>query len=78
MASPVHGKRETGKGEKPDDKWTVPLCKLHHEEQHVYGEEAFWSHPKINPCDLALALWGCTGDEDIAEAIIRLQRERRR
>jgi hypothetical protein len=78
MASPVHGKREAGKAEKPDDKWAVPLCMTHHNEQHDKGEREFWSKLRINPCDLALALWGCTGDDDMAEAVIRLQRERRR
>jgi len=33
---------------------------------------------KIDPCDLALRLLGCTGDDDTAEAIIRLQREQSR
>lgn len=76
MASPVHGKRETGKGEKPSDKWTVPLCSTHHAQQHELGEEKFWNALNINPCDLALALWACTGDENNGETIIRLQRER--
>ena len=26
MGSLAHGKRESGKGEKPDDRWAVPLC----------------------------------------------------
>lgn len=80
MASPVHGKRETGSGEKPGDKWSLPLCADHHtrlpESQHAIGEEQFYSRLGINPCDLALALWACTGDEDVGETIIRLQRER--
>lgn len=78
MASPVHGKRETGKSEKPDDKWAVPLCMTHHNEQHDKGEREFWNKLGIDPCDFALRLWGCTADEDAAETIIRLQRERRR
>lgn len=76
MASPVHGKRESGKGEKPDDRWALPLCREDHEEQHAYGEETFWERFGINPCDLALTIWGCTGDADMAEAAIKLQRER--
>lgn len=76
MASIVHGKRETGKGEKPDDKWAVPLCRSHHNEQHDIGEQPFWSALNIDPCNLALSLWACTGDDDMAETIIRLQRER--
>lgn len=76
MAFPLLGKRETGKGEKPDDRWSLPLCKRHHEHQHIDGEQDFWSRVNVNPCDLALAIWGCTGDDDTAETIIRLQRER--
>lgn len=76
MASPVHGKRECGKGEKPDDKFALPLCRSHHNEQHDIGEQAFWSALNIDPCNLALALWACTGDDDMGETIIRLQRER--
>lgn len=80
VASPVHGKRETGISEKPSDKWSVPLCANHHtrlpDSQHEIGEEKFWSALGMNPCDLALALFACTGDEDLAETIINLQRER--
>lgn len=77
MASPVHGKRETGKGEKPSDMWTLPLCRVHHKEQHAIGEAEFWKMLRLNPCDLALALKGCTGDDDLAETVIRLQKARR-
>ena len=63
MASAIHGKRETGIGEKPSDEWSVPLCARHHQEdqeaQHRIGEAAFWSKHGIDPFALALALW-CT------------------
>lgn len=55
-----HGKRETGKGEKPHDIWTTPLCPPHHENgnrsQHHVGEDAFWRGLGINPFELCLAL----------------------
>lgn len=74
MASAVHGKRETGGAEKPDDSWTVPLCRRHHQDdpqaQHRIGEKAFWELHGIDPFLLALALWCATGDEDRAEAVI--------
>jgi hypothetical protein len=76
MASPVHGKQEAGLGAKPDDKWTLPLCRSHHNEQHDIGEAQFWSALNIDPCNLALAIWAHTGDDDMAETVIRLQRER--
>lgn len=55
-----YGKRETGKGEKPHDVWTTPLCPEHHvngnRSQHHVGEEAFWMGLGINPFAFCLAL----------------------
>lgn len=34
-------KRETGKAEKPDDKWGLPLSPEMHREQHNMNENAF-------------------------------------
>ena len=31
-----------GMGAKPNDCWTVPLCRRCHEKQHGAGEVAFW------------------------------------
>ena len=50
------GKRETGKAEKPSDKWTVPLCNKHHREQHTMNEMAFWESYWIDPFMLAITL----------------------
>lgn len=66
-----YGKRETGKSEKPDDKWVVPLHRSIHTDQHAAGERAWWAEKKIDPLPIALALWGCSGDDDIAEVILR-------
>lgn len=75
MAGEQYGKRSTGAGEKPSDKWTVPLCPEHHtdgpEAQHKGSEEAFWERHKINPFVVALALWGCSGDDEAAELVLR-------
>lgn len=30
-----------GMGLKPDDRWTFPLCRVHHLEQHQVGHDAF-------------------------------------
>jgi hypothetical protein len=71
-ASPVHGKRETGGAEKASDKWTVPLCRTHHDEQHAAGTElSWWASKGIDPFGLALALHSASGDEEIAEGILR-------
>lgn len=46
MACPARGKQPTGMQEKPDDKWTTPLCNYHHQSgvlaQHKIGEQSFW------------------------------------
>lgn len=80
IASAVHGKRETGMSQKPDDCWAVPLCADHHRDgpqaQHKIGEEAFWRFHNIDPCNLALALWCATGDDDRGEAIVNETRAR--
>lgn len=78
--APEHGKRETGMQEKPDDRWTVPLAaRLHtdgHEAQHKAGERAWWAERGIDPCSVALALWGISGDHDAARIILRVAREK--
>ena len=51
-----HGKRYTGMAEKPSDKWTVPLCKKHHDEQHSMNEMKFWALYRIDPFMLAITL----------------------
>jgi hypothetical protein len=67
-ASRRSGKRHVGKGEKPDDKWTVPLCGVHHREQHHVGESAFWLGQ--DPFFVALALWAATGNNELGETIV--------
>lgn len=66
-----YGKRETGKSEKPHDKWTVPLCTAHHREQHDANERTWWVEKGIDPLAIASALWASTGDEAAAELIIK-------
>jgi hypothetical protein len=74
-ASPIYGKRETGMQEKPSDKWTVPLCRTHHDEQHKAGNELlWWASKKIDPFGLALALHHATGDDEVADGILRASR----
>lgn len=65
------GKRPVGKGEKPDDVWTVPLCGHHHRDQHYVGEEMFWHAYPRNPILIALALWAHTGQHEVGEQIVR-------
>lgn len=46
-ASLQYAKRLTGMGEKPDDKWTLPLCRPHHDEQHRQNELSWWASKGI-------------------------------
>lgn len=60
-SSPEHNKRATGLGERPDDKWTVPLCVGCHldapDSQHRVGERAFWSRVGVDPFAVAQRLY---------------------
>jgi len=76
MASIVHGKRQTGIGEKPSDRFVTCLCPTHHEEQHRGNEAEFWKRYGINPFELALTLYAHSGDEDTAETVVRMARPR--
>ena len=71
-ADPAYGKRERGKSEKTDDKFAVPLCRVEHDRQHHMGDErVYWQSVGIDPLKVALALYGVTGDTDMAMVIIR-------
>lgn len=65
-----YGKRLTGKAEKPDDCWAVPLGAAAHREQHSGSERAFWSRHDIDPLLVAALLWANTGDEQACRMII--------
>lgn len=78
-ASETYGKRETGGQEKASDKWTVPLCRTHHDEQHDAGNElTWWASKGIDPFGLALSLFAATGDDEIADGILRTHLSRPR
>jgi 5-methylcytosine-specific restriction endonuclease McrA len=67
------GKPYVGKSEKPDDRWTVPLCGGCHRKQHSYpgGEEDFWKHhAEIDPIRAAMALSFWSGDWEYCEEIV--------
>lgn len=70
-ADPVYGKPQTGKGEKPSDKFCVPLSREKHDEQHGMSEREFWARHGLDPLRIALALFACSGDDDQAEVILR-------
>ncbi len=72
------GKREVGLGEKPDDRWTIPLQKDQHRDQHSGNEKQWWGDIGIDPIPVAMALWGVTGDTEAAEVILREARAKRK
>lgn len=55
------GKESAGKGEKPHDKFSVPLCPYHHREgidaQHKSNETEWWKLTGLNPWAIAARLW---------------------
>ena len=45
-------------GRKVSDEFTVPICRVHHDELHKRGDEAaWWKSVNIDPASIALALW---------------------
>lgn len=63
-------KRQTGKGEKPDDAFVVPLCGRCHRDQHGMNEREFWRQKGIDAIRAALALWYWSGDADACAVIL--------
>ena len=44
---------------KVSDEFTVPLCAIHHNENHATGDERrWWQERKIDPLPIAAELWG--------------------
>jgi hypothetical protein len=47
-----------GLGIKVSDEFTVPLCAIHHTENHATGDErSWWTERKIDPLGVAVDLW---------------------
>lgn len=67
------GKRQTGKAEKPDDIWTVPLSSEQHRRQHTMKEAHFWYEARIDPIKVALALYAVSGDYERGLEIVKAQ-----
>jgi hypothetical protein len=48
-------------GRKVSDRFTVPICRLHHRELHRRGNErAWWQKQAIDPLPVAANLWAKT------------------
>lgn len=82
FGSAVYGKRDTGAGEKPDDRWAIPMCRKHHSEQHSMNENDFWFYAMVDPLFCAksyYAEYGGTGGKPRRRTTIkpRLPKETR-
>lgn len=57
-----YGKRHVGLGEKPDDRWVVPLCPALHmmntgSQHHDGNEQLWWSEMGVDAIRVAHLLW---------------------
>lgn len=69
--SAAHGKKATPLGQKPDDRWSLPLCRAKcHREQHAMPEIRFWWDAQISPVKVCIDLYRVTGNLDAMRAII--------
>ena len=58
-------------GRKVSDRFTVPICRLHHRELHRRGNErAWWQNQAIDPLVVAATLWARTHTVTPADAEI--------
>lgn len=61
QGAPAYGKRETGMGEKPDDRWALPLCVVCHldgaQALHHVGEARFLARLPFEPFARAASLY---------------------
>ena len=58
-------------GRKVSDRFTVPICRLHHRELHRRGNErAWWASQAIDPLAIAAMLWWRTHTAAAAQADI--------
>lgn len=69
-----HDKRHTGGGEKPDDRWVLPMIPEMHALQHSGNERAFWEGHNIDPLAVAKLLYACSGNINEGLKVIRLAR----
>lgn len=67
--SAAHGKKATPLGQKPDDRWCLPLCRYHHDKCHQ-GPLSFWYHLNISPVQLCVELYAQRGSLDAMRRVI--------
>ena len=66
-----YGKRPTGLGERPSDRWCLPLCSQCHREQHRGGNEMnFWTNKGKDPFVIAMTLFVNSGDHETCTKVL--------
>lgn len=58
-------RKERGFGIRSTDRWAVPVCRFHHDEVErggTRGEAAYFAKSRLDPYELANALWLNTGN----------------
>ena len=66
------GKVNAGVGQKPHDRFTLPLCGNCHTSQHNMGDErAFYELAGFDPLALAAKLYAVSGNYELGCEIIR-------
>ena len=69
----VHDGAPKGTGRKNEDRWTVPVCRTHHDAAHAAGnDEAWFAGQGIQARDLAEALWKCRLKPDPEQSMARV------
>ena len=52
-------------GRKVSDEFTIPLCRIHHQEAHRHGNEIeWWKRVGIDPLATAQNLWQASGSRE--------------
>jgi hypothetical protein len=58
---------QTAMGRKVSDKFTVPVCRIHHRDLHKRGHErSWWEEQGIDPLPIAATLWLTSHSDELA------------
>ena len=73
----ARGKINAGMQRKPDDRWTLPSCRVDHERQHGMNERAYYEGLGIDALALCEALYAASGDLEKGRALVLAAGQRR-
>jgi hypothetical protein len=67
----VHDGAPKGVGRKNEDRWTVSVCRAHHDAAHAAGnDEAWFAGQGVQVRDLAMALWRNRDNEEACHRLV--------